>query len=78
MKSTLAFFLLFFFLDITFLLLAIAQFKNSVSVKKAAGVFGIITSFVAWYNAYAGIANSQNSYITVKALPLPDLLAKRD
>lgn len=78
LKSTLAFFLLFFFLDITFLLLAIAQFKNSVSVKKAAGVFGIITSFVAWYNAYAGIANSQNSYITVKALPLPDLLAKRD
>ena len=33
----------------------------------------LITAFVAWYNAYAGIANPQNSYITVKAIPLPDL-----
>lgn len=78
LKSTVAFFLLFFFLSITFLLLAISEFKNSVPVKKAGGVFGVITAFVAWYNAYAGIANSQNSYITVKALPLPDLQAKRD
>ena len=36
-------------------------------------MFGLITAFVAWYNAYAGIANPQNSYITVKAIPLPDL-----
>ncbi|KAM9886736.1 hypothetical protein OXX69_013633, partial [Metschnikowia pulcherrima] len=55
-----------------------AEFNGSDSVKKAAGVFGIITAFVAWYNAYAGIANSQNTYLTVKALPLPDLQAKRD
>ena len=78
LKSTLAFFLLFFFLSLTFLLLLIAEFNGSDSVKKAAGVFGIITAFVAWYNAYAGIANSQNTYLTVKALPLPDLQAKRD
>lgn len=77
LKSTVAFFLLFFFLDITFLLLAIANFNGSVAVKKAGGVFGVITSFVAWYNAYAGIANEQNSYITVKAIPLPDLQAKK-
>lgn len=78
LKSTVAFFLLFFFLSITFLLLAIGEFQNKLSVTKAGGVFGILTAFVAWYNAYAGIANSQNSYITVKALPLPDLQAKRD
>lgn len=77
LKSTVAFFLLFFFLDITFLLLAIANFSGSVNVKKAAGVFGVITSLVAWYNAYAGIANEQNSYITVKAIPLPDLQDKK-
>lgn len=76
LKSTVAFFLIFFFLSITFLLLAIAEFKNSVPVKKAAGVFGVITAFAAWYNAYAGIANSQNSYITVKAIQLPDLQDK--
>lgn len=78
LKSTVAFFLLFFLLDITFLLLAIAEFRNSVPVKKAAGVFGILTAFAAWYNAYAGLANSQNTYITVKAVRLPDLQAKRD
>lgn len=78
LKSTVSFFLLFFFLTITFLLLAISEFKNSVPIKKAGGIFGIITAFIAWYNAYAGIANSQNSYIPVKAIPLPDLQAKRD
>lgn len=72
-KSTVAFFSVFFFLTITFLLLAISEFKNSVPVKKAGGVFGLITAFMAWYNAYAGIANPQNSYITIKAIPLPDL-----
>lgn len=78
LKSTVAFFLLFLFLDITFLLLAIAEFNGSTSVKTAAGVFGCITAFIAWYNAYAGLANSQNTYLTVKAIPLPDLQAKRD
>lgn len=78
LKSTVAFFLLFFFLDVTFLLLAISEFQGSVPVKKAGGVFGVITAFIAWYNAYAGIANEQNSYITVKAIQLPDLQVKRD
>lgn len=77
LKSTLAFFSIFFFLSITFLLLAIAEFNGSTSVKTTAGVFGLITAFSAWYNAYAGIANSQNSYIPVKALPLPDLEEKK-
>lgn len=76
LKSTVAFFLLFFFLDITFLLLAISEFKGSDPIKKAGGVFGLITAFVAWYNAYAGLANSQNSYVTVKAIQLPDLQDK--
>ncbi|KAG7661472.1 uncharacterized protein J8A68_005050 [[Candida] subhashii] len=72
-KSTVAFFGVFFFLQLTFLLLAISEFKNSVPCKKAGGVLGLITAFLAWYNAYAGIANPQNSYINIKAIPLPDL-----
>lgn len=76
LKSTVAFFLLFFFLDITFLLLAISEFKGSDPIKKAGGVFGLITAFIAWYNAYAGLANNQNSYVTVKAIHLPDLQDK--
>ncbi|KAI3406283.2 hypothetical protein KGF56_000763 [Candida oxycetoniae] len=76
LKSTVAFFSVFFFLMITFLLLAISEFTGKTSVKKAGGVFGLITAFAAWYNAYAGIANPQNSYITVKAIELPDLEEK--
>lgn len=71
LKSTVAFFLLFFFLALTFLVLGISEIQNSVSVKKAGGVLGLITAFISWYNAYAGLANKQNSYITVKAIPLP-------
>ncbi|KAK6454502.1 accumulation of dyads [Scheffersomyces xylosifermentans] len=78
LKSTVAFFSIFFLLSITFLLLAIAEFKaDGVSIKKAAGVFGILTAFAAWYNAYAGLSNKQNSYITVKAIQLPDLQAPK-
>lgn len=78
LKSTVGYFLLFFFLSITFLLLAIAEFRASVSVKKAGGYFGIITSFLAWYCAYSGLANSQNTYLTVKAISLPDLQDRRN
>ncbi|KAG7195792.1 uncharacterized protein KQ657_002177 [Scheffersomyces spartinae] len=77
LKSTVAFFLIFFFLSITFLLLAIADLKaGDRNVKKAGGVFGLLTAFAAWYNAYAGLANPQNSYLVPKAIPLPDLQAK--
>lgn len=78
LKSTLAFFSVFFFLSITFLLLAISEFKGSTAVKKAGGVFGLITAFAAWYNAFAGLADASNSYVTVKALHLPDLQAKNE
>lgn len=71
LKSTVAFFSLFFFLEITFLLLTIGDFTGKIGVTKAAGVMGILTALIAWYNAFAGIANKQNSYITAKAFPLP-------
>ncbi|CDR45807.1 CYFA0S20e00430g1_1 [Cyberlindnera fabianii] len=71
MKSTVAFFSLFFFLEITFLLLTIGEFTAKVGVTRAGGVFGVITAFIAWYNAYAGLATRENSYITAKAIPLP-------
>lgn len=73
LKSTLAFFSIFFFLTLTFLLLGIGEIAGRVGVTKAGGVFGLLSAFAAWYNAYAGIANPQNSYLVVKALPLPDL-----
>lgn len=71
MKSTFAFFSLFFLLTITFLLLTIGEFSGKVGVTRAGGVVGVIVSFIAWYNAYAGVATRENSYLTVRPLPLP-------
>jgi len=70
-KSTVAFFSLFFFLEITFLLLSIGEFTAKIGVTRAGGVFGVITAFVAWYNAYAGLANRENSYLIAHAVPMP-------
>jgi len=76
LRSTLAFFSLFFFLDITFLLLAIGRFQlvdgaMNVPVTKAGGVFGLITAFIAWYNAWAGICDPTNSFMQPHVIHFP-------
>ncbi|CAL9734941.1 ammonia transport outward protein 2 [Monosporozyma servazzii] len=71
MKSTLMLFSLYFFLALTFLLLSIGQFAQNVKVIKAAGIVGVLVSFIAWYLAYAGLATKHNAYITVHTVPLP-------
>ena len=69
LRSTVAFFLLFFFLDLAFLLLGIGYLQpNSAGlpnppVIKAGGLFGLLAAFFAWYNALAGIADSTNRYV---------------
>ncbi|SSD58243.1 related to Ammonia transport outward protein 2 [Saccharomycodes ludwigii] len=71
LKSTVAFFGLFFFLALTFLLLSIGNFANSVGCIRAGGVIGVIASMFGWYNAYAGVANKENSYLIANAVQLP-------
>ncbi|QRG35911.1 hypothetical protein FDK38_000236 [Candidozyma auris] len=70
LKSTVAFSSLFFFLTLTFLMLCIGDFTSKVGCTRAGGVLGVITAFIAFYNAFAGVANKQNSYFGVKVLPL--------
>jgi hypothetical protein len=71
MRSTFFFFILFFCLDLTFLLLGIGYLnRNSAGapnppVIKAAGFFGLVTSFLAWYNALAELLDESNRYETV-------------
>ncbi|CAR30862.1 ZYRO0E04180p [Zygosaccharomyces rouxii] len=72
MKSTLMFFALYFLLGTTFLLLAIGSITDNFGVNRAGGVLGIIVAFIAWYNAFAGLANKRNSYVQCKAIPLPN------
>lgn len=76
LKSTVAFSSIFGFLWMTFLLLAIGEFRENKHVTTAGGVFGFITAFIAWYNAWAGMATPQNSYLPVVVMPLPDLQDK--
>lgn len=69
LRSTLAFFLLFFFLDLALLLLAIAYLHLDdgaprLACNKAGGVFGLFSAFMAWYNAFAGIADDRYVALT--------------
>jgi hypothetical protein len=61
LRSTVAFFLLFFFLDMAFLLLTIAKFRpdQADTINAAGGYFGLFAAFMAWYNALAGIADDR-------------------
>ncbi|KAK9239425.1 GPR1/FUN34/yaaH family-domain-containing protein [Lipomyces kononenkoae] len=77
LRSTVAFFLLFFTLDMAFLLLGIGHLYPTdvgganVGLTKAGGVFGLLSAFLSWYNAFAGLATKENSLITVKPIPMP-------
>ncbi|KAL2268196.1 hypothetical protein VTJ83DRAFT_3042 [Remersonia thermophila] len=78
LRSTVMFFLLFFTLDMAFLMLACSHFAANngaaVSAKKltqAGGGFGIVAAFLAWYNAFAGIADSGNSFFLIPVFHFP-------
>ncbi|KAJ9644075.1 Meiotically up-regulated protein 86 protein [Coniosporium apollinis] len=79
LRSTVAFFLLFFFLDMAFLMLGISYLHNgggaeahyNVPLHKAGGAFGILAAFMAWYNALAGIANTSNSFFILPVVHFP-------
>lgn len=76
LRSTVAFFLLFFFLDLTFLLLGISYLQRvdgapNTKVQKAGGLFGLLAAFAAWYNALAGILDSSNSFFIIPVAHFP-------
>lgn len=76
LRSTVAFFLLFFTLDLAFLLLGIGYLTHSGGAPntgciRAGGAFGIIAAFLAWYNAFAGICDSSNSFFVVPVAHFP-------
>ncbi|KAI9752547.1 MAG: hypothetical protein M4579_005584 [Chaenotheca gracillima] len=76
LRSTVAFFTLFFWLDLAFLLLGIGYLRNSGGAPneaciKAGGFFGLLAAFTAWYNALAGIADSSNSFFVIPVAHFP-------
>ena len=68
LRSTIAFFSLFFTLDMAFLLLGIGYLNADAAGPQsdcivAGGAFGLMAAFIAWYNALAGIADSSNRLV---------------
>ena len=68
LRSTVAFFLLFFFLPLAFLLLGIGYLHPNEAgsanppIISAGGFFALLAAFMAWYNALAGILDDSNRY----------------
>ena len=76
LKSTIAFFLLFFTLDLTFLFVGLAYLYNTgeaphTHLLRAGGGFGILAAFASWYNAFAGLADDTNSFFVIPAVYFP-------
>ncbi|GAA5810769.1 hypothetical protein MFLAVUS_004195 [Mucor flavus] len=61
-RSSVGLMSMFFFLFITFILLAASEYNDSITTKIAAGAFGTITALVAWYNALSGLLTKDSSY----------------
>lgn len=71
LKSTVMLMALFLTLDLTFIILAAANFTGKSSCKTAGGVMAVISACCGWYNAFAGVATPQNSYFIANPIPLP-------
>ncbi|EGG09211.1 uncharacterized protein MELLADRAFT_96456 [Melampsora larici-populina 98AG31] len=79
LRTSLGLVALFFFLDLTFLILAMGKFHpETASITKAGGVFGLITAFIAWYVAAANLLTPESSYFTLPVVDLRDRRARRD
>lgn len=70
-KSTVIFLMLFLTLDVAFFVLAASYFTGSQGCMTAGGVFCVISACCGWYCAFAGVANKQNTYFNVNAIPIP-------
>ena len=72
LRSTVAFFMLFFTLDLAFLCLGLSYlYAGNQKLLKAGGVFGILAAFLAWYYALAGIADTSNSFFVIPVAHFP-------
>jgi len=76
LRSTVAFFLLFFTLDLAFMCLGIGYLARvngepRLTAIKAGGGFGMLAAWLAWYNALAGIADSSNSFFVIPVAHFP-------
>ncbi|EIN03478.1 hypothetical protein PUNSTDRAFT_56213 [Punctularia strigosozonata HHB-11173 SS5] len=74
LRLNVGFIVMLVFLAATFLLLAIAEFQNSLAITKAGGVIGLITSFMAYYCAMAELLKPEDSWFTLPMGNIPKRL----
>ncbi|GAA5870671.1 hypothetical protein JCM16303_001553 [Sporobolomyces ruberrimus] len=74
-RASIGLFLVFFTVDMTFLLLGIAELgvAHSAAIHTAGGAFGIVAAFLAWYCAAASLITKDTAYVN---LPVGDLSRK--
>lgn len=76
LKSTIAMFILFFCLDMSYLFSGVSFLYNNgtdpqTATLRASGWFGIVAAFAAWYSALAGVADNTNSFFILPAIYFP-------
>ncbi|KAG8908956.1 PAB-dependent poly(A)-specific ribonuclease subunit 3 [Tulasnella sp. 403] len=71
-KASVALASVFFFLFITFILLAAGEFTGKLNVHKAGGAFGIVTAMCAYYAGAAGLYTVETSYISLPVMSSSD------
>lgn len=65
LKLNIALVVLFFLLDMTFLMLTISEFTKSLAFQKVGGSFGLLTSAAAFYAGAASLLTKENSWFTL-------------
>ncbi|KAL3476976.1 GPR1/FUN34/yaaH family-domain-containing protein [Aspergillus californicus] len=77
LKSTVAFCSLFLSADVALLLLGIAYIHRDAQgmpnppLRQAGGFFSILAGFLCWYNGFAGIADSSNTFFVPPVIHFP-------
>jgi len=69
-RASVGLIVVFSFLEITFILLAIGNFGAHTNVIKAGGGMGLATAFAAWYVAFAGLLTADTSFFVLPVGPL--------
>lgn len=70
-RSTVAMFSVVLALELTILMLIAGYFSGSAKCHRAGGAFCVVTGILGFFNAFAGLATKENSYISVKPLYMP-------
>lgn len=70
-RTTVANFALFFCLALTYLFLACGDLTGILALTKTGGWIGLLTAFIAWYNAFKAVANKENTFLVLKDYRMP-------